>query len=413
MAKAVDRLELVADEEELGLRRPQQVDDLRLEAVRVLELVHEDRAEAGLLALAQLRLQPEEVTRLELEILEVEGRLARLRLGVPLGEERQELLQERAVAGRSLVEGGLLYRSQRLAVAGAAVAAGPESGQAHEPVGPQVARQQLQQLGGRFLLRLSCLRIGDERGRGGAQLVDALSELRPRGHREVELAPRRAQRLVHARQHPPQPVAPVGREQLEPLRIVSCAELGERLAERLRAEHGRLRLVELAEARVEPGGQRIRPEEAGTEAVDRRDPRAVELAREVVPAAPREGCADPRPQLARRAARVRDDEDRVDVEPALGDRADDPLDEHGRLAGTGAGRDEDLAPRLDRGQLLMVELVATHGRSIRQTVQRSHQAGHSPPRGSWRTSPSRIRSASAVAVSRADSTTPQNASSSR
>ena len=168
--------------------------------------------------------------------------------------------------------------------------------------------------------------------------------------------PAARERLVHARQHPPQPVAPVGREQLEPLRIVPGAELGERLAERLRAEHGRLRLVELAEARVEPGGERIRPEEAGTEAVDRRDPGAVELAREVVPAALGEGGADPRPQLARRAARVRDDEDRVDVEPALCDRTDDPLDEHGRLAGAGAGRDEDLAPRLDRGELLMVQL---------------------------------------------------------
>ena len=112
VAEAVDRLELVADEEELGLRRPQQVDDLRLQAVRVLELVHEDRAEARLLALAQLRLRPEEVARLELEVLEVERRLARLRLGVPLGEQRQELLQKRAVAGRSLVEGGLLYRSR-------------------------------------------------------------------------------------------------------------------------------------------------------------------------------------------------------------------------------------------------------------------------------------------------------------
>ena len=277
--------------------------------------------------------------------------------------------------------------------------------------------KQLEQLGGRLLLRLGGLRIGDERGRSGAQLVDPLSELRPRGHLEVELASRRAERLVHARQHPPQPVAPVGREQLEPLRIVSGAELGERLAERLRAEHGRLCLVELAEMRVEPGGERIRPEEAGAEAVDRRDPGAVELTREVVPAAPREGCADPRPQLTRRTARVRDDEDRVDVEPALSDRADEALDEHRRLARAGTGGDEDLASRLDRGQLLMVQLIVqlvrAHARSIRQTVQRSHQAGHSPPSGSWRTSPSRIRSASAVAVSRADSTTPQNASSSR
>src|ERR1700757_5284270 len=64
VAEAVDRLELVADEEELGLGGPEQVDDLRLEAVRVLELVDEDRAEAPLLALAELRLRAEEVARL-------------------------------------------------------------------------------------------------------------------------------------------------------------------------------------------------------------------------------------------------------------------------------------------------------------------------------------------------------------
>ena len=114
--EAVDRLELVADEEELRLRRPQQVDDLGLQAVRVLELVHEDRAEARLLALAELGLRAEQVARLELEVLEVERRLARLRLGVPRREQRQQLLQERAVAGRGLVERRLLDRGERLAV---------------------------------------------------------------------------------------------------------------------------------------------------------------------------------------------------------------------------------------------------------------------------------------------------------
>ena len=57
VAEAVDRLELVADEEELGVGRPQQVDDLGLQAVRVLELVDEDRAETCLLALAKIRLR--------------------------------------------------------------------------------------------------------------------------------------------------------------------------------------------------------------------------------------------------------------------------------------------------------------------------------------------------------------------
>ena len=55
VAEAVDRLELVADEEDL-LRGPagEQVDQVALERVRVLELVDHDRAEAELLGLADL-----------------------------------------------------------------------------------------------------------------------------------------------------------------------------------------------------------------------------------------------------------------------------------------------------------------------------------------------------------------------
>ena len=105
--------------------------------------------------------------------------------------------------------------------------------------------------------------------------------------------------------------------------------------------------------------------------------------REVVPPAVGERRADPRAQLARGPARVRDHEDRVDVEPALGHRADDAFDENRSLPGARTGRHEDLSPGLDRGELLLVQVVGTHGRSIRHMGQRSHHAGQSPPRGSW------------------------------
>ena len=140
--EAVDRLELVADEEELRLRRPQQLDDLGLERVRVLELVDEDLAEAELLALADLGMRAEEVARLELEILEVERRLARLRLGVLRRERVEQLLEERAVAGRRLVERGLLDRRERFAVRRGAVAARLEAAERHELVGPRVPLEQ-------------------------------------------------------------------------------------------------------------------------------------------------------------------------------------------------------------------------------------------------------------------------------
>ena len=157
-----------------------------------------------------------------------------------------------------------------------------------------------------------------------------------------------------------------------------------------------------------PGGERMSLQQPQAEAVDRGDPGAVELAREIVPPAVAERGADARAQLARGPPRVRDDEDRVDIEAAVADGAHEALDEHGRLAGAGAGRDEDLAGRFDRRALLLV-----HGRATRHIGHRSHQAGHSPPFGSCTTSPARMRPASRRAVAIALSTAAQNASSSR
>ena len=187
-------------------------------------------------------------------------------------------MQKRAVACRSLVERGLLDRRERFAVRGRAVAPGLEAGQAHQSVRSPVTLKQLEELRSGLPLGVGRVGVGRERGRSGPQFLDALGELRPRRHRQVEITPRSPQRLVDARQHPPQPVAPVRREQLEPLRIVASAELRERLPERLRPEYRCLRLVELAEAWVEPGCKRIGAEKAGAETVDRRNPGAVELA---------------------------------------------------------------------------------------------------------------------------------------
>jgi len=54
------------------------------------------------------------------------------------------------------------------------------------------------------------------------------------------------------------------------------------LPERLASQNRALRIVELAEARVEPGGEGVGLQQAQAKAVDRRDPGAVELAGEVV-----------------------------------------------------------------------------------------------------------------------------------
>ena len=74
--EAVDRLELVADEEDLGVLLGEQVDQLALQPVRVLELVDHDRAEPKLLACTNAAVVAEEVARSELEVFEIERRLA-------------------------------------------------------------------------------------------------------------------------------------------------------------------------------------------------------------------------------------------------------------------------------------------------------------------------------------------------
>ena len=125
VAEAVDGLELVPDEEPLGVRPGQQIDELALESVGVLELVDHDRTEAQPLTLAQRLVVAEQVAGVQLQILEVERRLALLR-GRVLGREAvQELLQQLAILQGQLVERRLLDRLARLLVARRPLAARP------------------------------------------------------------------------------------------------------------------------------------------------------------------------------------------------------------------------------------------------------------------------------------------------
>src|SRR5207244_3396435 len=115
--KAVDRLELVTDEEDL-LRGPrgQQIDEFALERVRVLELVDHDRAESELLRLANLARIPEKIAREELQVLEVERGLAPFRRSILGPEQVEQLLQKLLVARREHLERGLLDTLARVVV---------------------------------------------------------------------------------------------------------------------------------------------------------------------------------------------------------------------------------------------------------------------------------------------------------
>ncbi len=414
VAEPVDRLELVTDEEDVPVAGPvgEQVHELALEAIRVLELVDHDRLEAQCLLVAKLRVVPEQIAGDELEILEVERRLAPLGGRVGLREAVEELLEEIPVAHRELVERRLLQRDPRLLVRRAPLAARPVGGEVEEIVGPGLAGHGVDQRCGARALEVGRRPVVHEAASGLAQGLQPLGHRRTLAELEDERPARRAQRVVDPRDHPAEPARLVRRQQPRTFLVVRCAEGVERLVEGLAREDGRLRAVELAKARVEAGLERIGLEQPVAEAVNRRDPRAVEAAREIGAPTPPQLCTDPGPQLACRPLRVGDDEDRLDVQPPVAHRLDEALDEHRGLPGPRAGGDEHAAPGVDGGLLLGIRRPG-HARLTRHIVQRVHQAGHSPPLGSWWTSPPRIRPAKPRAVSRAPSTCAQNASSSR
>ena len=114
--EAVDGLELVPDEEQLGVLAREKVDQLALEAVRVLELVHHDRAEAPALALADLLVVAQELAREQLQVFEVEGGLAILGAAVGTIVGEQELLELLSVPRSQRLERCFLDRAARLFV---------------------------------------------------------------------------------------------------------------------------------------------------------------------------------------------------------------------------------------------------------------------------------------------------------
>ena len=416
----VDGLELVPHEEELF--RIELVDDLALEPVRVLELVDHDRPEAKALAAPHRLVLREEIAGAELEILEVERALRVLRALVRVVEEREQLLQQVPVADRSDVERRLLQREPQVLVRGEAILAAAldrDLGQVEQEVDMRLAVQQLDGASedcARVVRPGLAVRLRECPRRGCSQLRDPLVELRLLLEAELERPAGCPQRLRDPAEHATQADRAVRREQLDPLWMLVRAEFRQRDAERLRTQHARLALVEHAEARIDACRRGIRPEQPVAEAVDRRDPRAVELPCEIGATGLKEPCPDARPELARRALGERHDEDRADVDATL-DGPDEPFDDDSRLARAGARRDEHRPAGVDGDGLLRVRGLGlgdgAHGRLTRQMGPRSHHDGHEPPFGSCRTCPSRMRPTEPRARSAAWSTSAQNASSSR
>ncbi len=118
--------------------------------------------------------------------------------------------------------------------------------------------------------------------------VDRLAQL------ERQLAAGGAERLVDGGQLAAQSLRAVGREQPQPLGVAGRAERRERALERLAADDRAVLIVELAEPRIDADRERMRAQQPRAEAVDRRDPRTVEPAREIGAAARVQRGADAR-----------------------------------------------------------------------------------------------------------------------
>ena len=421
MPEPVDRLELVADSEDLGhIGVGDEIHELALQPVRVLELVDHHEAEAQPDRLAHVVFVPEQIARSELEILEVDGRLAPLRTGVLVREALEQLLEQIAVVCGELLEGSALDGLARELVGLGPHAAALQRSEVDDPCRGRAFGHDPGRLGRGVDLGRSRRRVRSESVRLCAERRDRTGEARSLSQLEHELAPGRAERLVDARQHPAEPGRAIRRQEPDALGIAVGAELLERTLERLSAEHGRTRLLELAEARVEPHTERVRLQKPVAETVDRRDPGAVELARKLVAPAVDERSPDPRSELTRGLPRVRDDEDRVDVEArgrrrrvhsARRERTSCPCPRRRRRRRRRRPRPRRAAPRSATWSRLDDR---AHARFTRHTGHRSHQDGHTPSHlGSCWTSPARIRWAFAPARSRADSTCVQNSSSSR
>ena len=144
------------------------------------------------------------------------------------------------------------------------------------------------------------------------------------------------------------------------------------------------------------------------------DRRYADAIRAIGSARDRKALAQPLRELAGRAFREGDNEDRLGVDAVL-DGTRGTLDEHRRLAAARAGRHEHDASRVDRLLLCSAQIdrEIDHARATLQIGCASHQDGHSWSGGSWRTSPRRIRATAACAVSTASATIAQKASSSR
>ena len=153
-----------------------------------------------------------------------------------------------------------------------------------------------------------------------------------------------AQRVVRLHDRHAQAVGVVGGDEVERRRGVLAGEQPrERVVPGAVVQRAGGGLVEHGERRVQAGGDRVGAQQPRAEAVDRRDPGGLGLARRVAPAELDEALAHARAQLAGGALGERDREDPRRRDAVLEHRAHEALDEHRGLAAAGVGLEQQRA----------------------------------------------------------------------
>ena len=351
--EAVDGLVLVADPEEVVAG--QQLEQLVLELVGVLELVHEHVLEARGVGLSKSLVCREQVARDQLQVLEVECRALALEPLVAVPVQLEQRAQHRVITVLALghLEGPV--RLERLPVLLARVSGEHPCVAALEGCASLDAVDRLGHRGG-----------GGRQGelgqsRPGRILEPLVLTRRARRERLVETRvalPSAAQMGVGGPHHVAQRIRAVGGHHLDAVGLGAVAhELLERAVERVGGEPLRLELVEYAEVGIDAGAERVSAQHARAEAVDGRDPRALGRARLLATSQVEEAAPYARPHLGGGLLGEGDREDRLDADLVLRHGQHEALHQHGCLAGARARPYEQGAvPALDRAALLRGQL---------------------------------------------------------
>ncbi len=294
----------------------------------------------------------EQVTDLELEVLEVDRRPRALGVGVGAGERVEQGVDEDEHRAGVVVGARLAVGLPRVAVAdaglrlerrrlGAELRVVELGGVRHVAAAPGERDPGLE--------RCDPLPHADTR-HGGRELPRGGGGRRPeerrvgRGCRRRDLQARpggtaAAQRGVGVQDEVAEP-RPVGRREVDRLRAPLLHQRVERALEGAAREPLGRELVEHLEARVEPRRQRVRTQHPGAEAVDRADLSALRLAREIRAAEGGEAAADALAQLAGRLSVKVKREDRPDRHVVFEHRAGEALDHHGGLVEARVGGEQ-------------------------------------------------------------------------